>query len=67
MSGLRKPTGGEIYLDDRAYGKMPERERVATQGPASLGVVPSAVGGADESIELDGVDVDDGEAEDDAP
>ena len=29
MSGLRKPTAGEIYLDDRAYSKMPERERVA--------------------------------------
>jgi putative ABC transport system ATP-binding protein len=28
LSGLRKPTAGEIYLDDRAYGKMPERERV---------------------------------------
>ncbi|MCP4539673.1 MAG: ATP-binding cassette domain-containing protein, partial [Chloroflexi bacterium] len=29
LSGLRKVTVGEIYLDDRAYGKMPERERVA--------------------------------------
>ena len=29
LSGLRKPTAGEIYLDDRAYAKMPERERVA--------------------------------------
>jgi putative ABC transport system ATP-binding protein len=29
LSGLRKPTGGEIYLDDRAYRKMSERERVA--------------------------------------
>jgi len=29
LSGLRKATQGEIYLDDRAYGKMPERERVA--------------------------------------
>ena len=29
LSGLRKPSGGEIYLDDRAYGKMPDRERVA--------------------------------------
>ncbi len=29
LSGLRQPTQGEIYLDDRAYGKMPERERVA--------------------------------------
>jgi putative ABC transport system ATP-binding protein len=28
LSGLRKPTHGEIYLDDRAYSKMPERERV---------------------------------------
>ena len=29
LSGLRTPTGGEIYLDDRAYGKMSDRERVA--------------------------------------
>lgn len=29
LSGLRRPTQGEIYLDDRAYSKMPERERVA--------------------------------------
>jgi putative ABC transport system ATP-binding protein len=29
LSGLRRPTGGEVYLDDRAYGKMAERERVA--------------------------------------
>jgi putative ABC transport system ATP-binding protein len=29
LSGLRKPTKGEIYLDDRAYSKMSERERVA--------------------------------------
>jgi len=29
LSGLRKPSGGEIYLDDRAYGKMLDRERVA--------------------------------------
>jgi putative ABC transport system ATP-binding protein len=29
LSGLRKPTQGEVYLDDRAYGKMSERERVA--------------------------------------
>ncbi|MBN1218105.1 MAG: ABC transporter ATP-binding protein [Anaerolineae bacterium] len=28
LSGLRQPTRGEIYLDDRAYSKMPERERV---------------------------------------
>ncbi len=28
LSGLRQPTRGEIYLDDRAYGKMPERDRV---------------------------------------
>jgi putative ABC transport system ATP-binding protein len=28
LSGLRQPTNGEIYLDDRAYSKMPERERV---------------------------------------
>ncbi|MBN1888293.1 MAG: ATP-binding cassette domain-containing protein [Thermoflexales bacterium] len=28
LSGLRKPTGGEVYLDGRAYSKMPERERV---------------------------------------
>jgi putative ABC transport system ATP-binding protein len=29
LSGLRQPTQGEVYLDDRAYSKMPERERVA--------------------------------------
>jgi putative ABC transport system ATP-binding protein len=29
LSGLRRPTRGEIYLDDRAYGKISERERVA--------------------------------------
>ena len=29
LSGLRAPTQGEIYLDDRAYGKMPDRERAA--------------------------------------
>ena len=29
LSGLRKVTKGEIYLDGRAYGKMPDRERVA--------------------------------------
>jgi putative ABC transport system ATP-binding protein len=29
LSGLRKPTRGEVYLDDRAYGKISERERVA--------------------------------------
>jgi putative ABC transport system ATP-binding protein len=29
LSGLRKPTAGEIYLDDRAYGRMSDRERVA--------------------------------------
>jgi len=29
LSGLRKPTRGEIYLDDRAYSKMHENERVA--------------------------------------
>lgn len=29
LSGLRKATEGEIYFDGRAYGKMPERERVA--------------------------------------
>ena len=29
LSGLRKPSGGEVYLDDRAYGKMSDRERVA--------------------------------------
>jgi putative ABC transport system ATP-binding protein len=29
LSGLRRPTQGEVFLDDRAYGKMPERERVA--------------------------------------
>ncbi|MBN1954461.1 MAG: ABC transporter ATP-binding protein [Anaerolineae bacterium] len=29
LSGLRKPTGGEVYLDDRAYSRMSDRERVA--------------------------------------
>jgi putative ABC transport system ATP-binding protein len=29
LSGLRQPTQGEIYLDDRAYGRMSNRERVA--------------------------------------
>ena len=29
LSGLRRPTQGDVYLDGRAYGKMPERERVA--------------------------------------
>ena len=29
LSGLRRATTGGVYLDDRAYGKMPERERVA--------------------------------------
>jgi putative ABC transport system ATP-binding protein len=29
LSGLRRPSQGEVYLDERAYGKMPERERVA--------------------------------------
>jgi len=29
LGGLRKPSRGELYLDDRAYGKMSDRERVA--------------------------------------
>jgi putative ABC transport system ATP-binding protein len=29
LSGLRRTTQGEVYLDDRAYSKMPDRERVA--------------------------------------
>jgi putative ABC transport system ATP-binding protein len=29
LSGLRRATEGEVYLDGRAYGKMPDRERVA--------------------------------------
>jgi putative ABC transport system ATP-binding protein len=29
LSGLRRPNGGEIYLDGRAYRKMADRERVA--------------------------------------
>jgi putative ABC transport system ATP-binding protein len=29
LSGLRRASQGEVYLDDRAYSKMPERERVA--------------------------------------
>jgi putative ABC transport system ATP-binding protein len=28
LCGLRRPNKGEVYLDDRAYGKMPEREKV---------------------------------------
>jgi putative ABC transport system ATP-binding protein len=29
LSGLRRQTAGEVYLDDRAYSKMPPRERVS--------------------------------------
>ena len=29
LSGLRKPTSGDVYLDDRGYSQMPEKERVA--------------------------------------
>ncbi len=29
LSGLRKASSGEIYLDDRAYTRMSDRERVA--------------------------------------
>jgi putative ABC transport system ATP-binding protein len=29
LSGLRRATEGEVYLDGRAYSKMPDRERVA--------------------------------------
>ncbi len=29
LSGLRPPSAGEIFLDDRAYHKMSDRERVA--------------------------------------
>src|SRR5512136_2893375 len=29
LSGLRRPTEGEIYLDDRGYSKLSEPERVA--------------------------------------
>jgi putative ABC transport system ATP-binding protein len=29
LSGLRKPTGGEVYLDDRPYSKMSERAHAA--------------------------------------
>jgi len=29
LSGLRRATEGEVYLDDRAYAKMTEQERVA--------------------------------------
>jgi len=29
LSGLRRATQGKVYLDGRAYGKMPDRERVA--------------------------------------
>jgi putative ABC transport system ATP-binding protein len=28
LSGLRKPTQGEVYLDDRAYSKVSDAERV---------------------------------------
>jgi len=28
LSGLRKPTQGEVYLDGRAYGRMADRDRV---------------------------------------
>jgi putative ABC transport system ATP-binding protein len=28
LSGLRKPTRGEVYLDDRAYSKVSDSERV---------------------------------------
>jgi putative ABC transport system ATP-binding protein len=27
LSGLRRPSGGEVYLDDRPFGKMSDRER----------------------------------------
>jgi putative ABC transport system ATP-binding protein len=29
LSGLRKPTSGDVYLDDRPYSRMSDRERVA--------------------------------------
>ena len=29
LSGLRKPTKGDVYLDDRAYSKMADKERTA--------------------------------------
>lgn len=29
LSGLREPTQGEIYLDDRPYGKLPDHERAS--------------------------------------
>jgi putative ABC transport system ATP-binding protein len=29
LSGLRRATQGEVYMDDRAYGKMSEQERAA--------------------------------------
>jgi len=29
LSGLRRPTEGDVYLDGRAYSKMSDRERVA--------------------------------------
>lgn len=29
LSGLRRPSQGEVFLDDRAYGRMSDRERVA--------------------------------------
>jgi putative ABC transport system ATP-binding protein len=29
LSGLRRATAGDVYLDDRPYSKIPEQERVA--------------------------------------
>ncbi|MFN2297256.1 MAG: ABC transporter ATP-binding protein, partial [Anaerolineales bacterium] len=29
LSGLRRPTSGEVYLDDRPFGKMSDAERTA--------------------------------------
>ena len=29
LSGLRQPTQGDIYLDERAYSKMSETDRVS--------------------------------------
>ena len=37
LSGLRKPTKGEVYLDDRPYSKMTENERVGPT-PQTIGV-----------------------------
>ena len=41
LSGLRKQTRGEVYLDDRAYGKMADEERVALRDRPSTHALQS--------------------------